>query len=618
MQTKLLLLLCGMVIIQISSAQYNLVPNPSFEVYNACPVSISGFEFATDNYCDDWYAGSGGTPDYYNACAGPGSMVSVPDNLFSDDQPARTGDAYGGFWTDLYDNNSFIYREYVQRKLATPLVAGECYYVEFWSAPATQSDFAGSDHATTDAIGAYFSTVKVGDAFGSEVLPYTPQIDNNGSGNYISTPGDWTKICGFFEAEGGEEWVCIGNFHGDDEVTVVAYDGGVLVASPLVYLFIEDVLVSPIDSMLYLPDTVVCSPLVLTAPTCANSYLWSTGETTNEITVYSTGDYWLQMETGCGIVNDTASILFVEDSVYTSAETTQICFTELPFTLNASPSYDAYLWSTGATTDNIVVTESGTYYVQGYADCATFIDSFIVDVIEPIGLFPELGDDQLICDATWEIVLTVPSGFESYEWSTGETDESITVSSAGTYSITVESACETFSDEVTFTEDPYLNATIELGEDLVLCPPGGIETLLIDAGGSLPNYTWSTGETTSAITVDAPGTYFVSSDLLCNDPSDTIRITYCEDIAVPNSFSPNGDGYNDNVYVIVIDPNRVISFLIYNRWGQLVFDGNASNLSWDGTFEGEDQPLGSYVYVLNYLSTTGENLSMQGNITLVR
>ncbi|MGB4928511.1 MAG: gliding motility-associated C-terminal domain-containing protein, partial [Chitinophagales bacterium] len=83
-------------------------------------------------------------------------------------------------------------------------------------------------------------------------------------------------------------------------------------------------------------------------------------------------------------------------------------------------------------------------------------------------------------------------------------------------------------------------------------------------------------------------------------------------------FSPNDDGYNDNVYVIVIDPNRVISFLIYNRWGQLVFDGNASNLSWDGTFEGEDQPLGSYVYVLNYLSTTGENLSMQGNITLVR
>ncbi len=618
MQTKLLLLLCGMVIIQVSSAQYNLVPNPSFEEYNSCPVSISGFEYASDTYCDNWYAGSGGTPDYYNACAGPGSLVSVPDNLFSDDQPARTGDAYGGFWTDLYDNNTFIYREYVQRKLATPLVAGECYYVEFWSPPATQSDCAGSDHATTDAIGAYFSTVKVGDAFGSEVLPYTPQIDNNGSGNYISTPGDWTKICGFFEAEGGEEWVCIGNFHGDDEVTVVAYEGGVLAASPLVYLFIEDVLVSPIDSMLYLPDTVVCSPIVLSAPTCANSYLWSTGETTNEITVYTTGDYWLQMETGCGIVNDTASILFVEDSVYTTAETTEICFTELPFTLNASPSYDAYLWSTGATTDNIVVTESGTYYVQGYADCATFIDSFIVDVIEPIGLFPELGDDQLICDATWEIVLTVPSGFESYDWSTGETDESITVSSAGTYSITVESTCETFSDEVTFTEDPYLNATIELGEDLVLCPPGGIETLLIDAGGSLPNYTWSTGETTSAITVDAPGTYIVTSDLLCNDPTDSIRVTYCEDIAVPNAFSPNGDGYNDNVYVIVIDPNRVISFLIYNRWGQLVFDGNASNISWDGKFEGEDQPLGSYVYVLNYLSTTGENLSMQGNITLVR
>lgn len=618
MQTKLLLLLCGLVISNILAAQYNLVDNYSFEDYNDCPDFISGFTYDGDYYCDDWYAASGGTPDYYNACAGAGSWVGVPENLFAADQPARTGNGYGGFWTDLYDNNSFLYREYVQRELASPLVAGECYYVEFWSAPAVQSDFAGAAHATTDAIGAYFDDEKIGSPGISDVLPVTPQIDNNGTGNYINPPGEWTKICGFFEATGGESWVAIGNFHPDDEVEVVAYDGGVLDPNPLVYLFIEDVIVSPVDSMLYLPDTVVCNPFALSAPTCAGSYLWSTGETTAEIMVYETGEYWLQMETSCGTIYDTASVLFVADSLYTTESITEICFTELPYTLIGSPSYDAYLWSTGETSSTISITDGGTYYVQGFADCASFIDTFIIDVIPPIGLLPELGDDMLICEPVWEITLTVPTGFETYDWSNGETDESITVNTAGTYSITVESLCETFSDDVTITEDPYLNATINLGDDLILCPAGGIDVVLIDAGSDLPNYTWNTGETTSSIIVNTPGTYFVTADLLCKDASDTIQVTYCEDIAVANAFSPNGDGFNDNAFVIVMDPNRVLSFQIFNRWGELVFQGNATNLGWNGVFEGKDQPIGSYIYVLQYLSTTGEQLQMQGNITLVR
>jgi len=618
MQTKLLLLLCGLAMFNISKAQYNLVPNYSFEDYNICPDFISGFTYDADVYVNDWYAGSGGTPDYYNACAGVGSWVNVPDNLFSLFQPARTGDAYGGFWIDLYDNNTFIYREYVQIQLSAPLIAGECYYVEFWSAPATQSDFFGVSHATTDAIGAYFAADKIGDAFTSGVLDLIPQIDNNGSGNYIDQPGEWTKICGFFEADGGEEWVCIGNFHSDEAVEVVAYEGGVLDATPLVYLFIEDVIVSPVDSMLYLPDTVVCNPVVLSGPSCANSYLWSTGETTSEITVYETGEYILQMTTDCGIINDTANVLFVEDSVYTSESITEICFTELPYVLIASPAYDAYLWNTGETTGDITINAAGTYYVTGFADCAAFIDSFVVNVIPPIGLVPNLGDDQLICDATWEIILSAPAGFATYNWSTGESSTTITINTAGTYSVTVESLCESFTDEVTITEDPYLNADINLGEDKILCPPAGIESLLLDTGDDLPNYTWSTGETSAAITIIEPGTYWVSSDLLCSNPSDTIAVTYCDDIAVPNAFSPNGDDINDELFVIILDPNRVVSFLIYNRWGQIVFEGSAADLSWNGSFEGFQQPIGSYIYVLNYTSTTGEKLVMQGNITLVR
>lgn len=618
MQSRLLLFFYSLVLLSNTKAQINLVPNYSFEDYNLCPDFISGFTYYTDTYVNDWYAGSGGTPDYYNACAGVGSWVNVPDNLFSADQPARTGDAYGGFWTDLYDDNSFIYREYVQIELIEPLVAGECYYVEFWSAPATQSDFFGANHATTDAIGAYFSPDKVGDAVSSGVLPVTPQIDNNGSGNYINLPGEWTKICGFFEAEGGESWICIGNYHSDDEVEVVAYEGGVLDPSPLVYLFVDDVVVTAVSDIVNLEDTVVCSPFELVAPSCASSYLWSTGAITAEITVFTSGTYWLEMTTDCGVFTDTAVVLFVEDSIYTSATTTEICFTELPFTLNASPAYVSYLWDTGETTASITIDAPGTYFVQGYSDCALFIDSFVVEVVAPIGAIPDLGNDTLICAAAWELTLNAPAGYESYTWSTGETTQSIDVNTAGTYSISVSSTCESYSDEIVITEDPFLNADIAISGNNILCPPGGINALLLNATSGLPNYTWNTGETTAAITVIESGTYWVMCDLLCNEISDTIQVTYCEDIGVPTAFSPNGDAINDIISVIVIDPNRVRSFLIYNRWGELVFEGNATNLSWDGNFNGSPQPIGSYVYMLNYLTTTGEPLTMQGNITLVR
>ena len=593
------------------SAQYNLVPNYSFEEIGDCPTGISGFSWGADTYVTDWFSGHGGTSDYFNACATPGSQVDVPSNLFSDDQPAHTGDAYGGFWTTTNGD----YREYVQAQLDEPLIAGECYYVQFWSAPATKSDFFGADHSTTDAIGAYFSEEKVGDAFGYGVLPYVPQVDNNGTGNYIDPPGGWTKICGYFEAAGGENWVCIGNYHADDDMEIVAFTGGEL--GYLVYLFVDDVIVSLADSMFYMPDTVVCSPFELKGPPCANTYLWSTGETTETITVYETGNYWVEATTACATLSDTAEILFVEDSVYMSSTDIEFCFTEIPYVIAASPSYDYYVWSTGETSSEIEVSEEGDYFVTGYADCATFVDSFHVNIIPPVGVEPDLGNDTLICDAEWTLDLIAPDGYNTYEWSTGETTTSITVDHAGTYSVTVESACEIFTDEIIITEDPYLNAQINLGDDIILCPPGGINSAVITVEPDLPNYTWSTGETTSSIIVTEAGTYWVSSDLLCSNPSDTIHVVLCDDIAVPNAFSPNNDGINDFLSVIVVDPSRIKSFQIFNRWGEIVYDGNSSNYTWDGNFNNEPQPIGTYIFVLDYF-TDGTSKLMQGNITLVR
>ncbi|MBK8486213.1 MAG: gliding motility-associated C-terminal domain-containing protein [Bacteroidetes bacterium] len=601
-------------------AQYNLVPNPSFEDYNTCPSSISGFAYSSDLTVDLWYSGSGGSSDYFNACAGAGSWVGVPENLFATDQPAHTGDAYGGFWTDLYDDGSYDYREYVQVQLLEPLVAGECYYVEFWSAPATQSDFFGVSHATTDAIGAYLDADKIGSEGISGVLSETPQIDNNASGNYIDPPGEWTRICGFFEAEGGEEWICIGNFHEDDETDVVAYEGGSLDATPLVYLFVDDVLVTPADSLAaaFLNDTIVCAPLTLNALTCGDTYLWSTGETTPSIIVYETGDYWVQIESSCGTLSDTAEIIFVVDTVNTTNTDIHICFTELPYTIEAFGGYDIYNWNTGETTSEIEIDEAGTYYLSAYTECSHFIDSFVVDVTEPINIGLDLGPDTLICAATWSLTLTAPAGYDSYDWNTGETTNSIVVSTPGNYSVIVYTECEVFNDAITITTDPNFGATINLGEDLELCPPAGISNFILVATEDLPNYNWNTGETTQTITVNQAGNYTVTSTLPCSIISDDVTVTLCNEIYVPNAFTPNGDGINDLFEIIIVDPSRILSFTIYNRWGELVFDGGAGAYQWNGKYNNEEAEMGMYAYIIVYSDANGENAILQGDVTLVR
>jgi gliding motility-associated-like protein len=88
-------------------------------------------------------------------------------------------------------------------------------------------------------------------------------------------------------------------------------------------------------------------------------------------------------------------------------------------------------------------------------------------------------------------------------------------------------------------------------------------------------------------------------------------------IGLPTAFSPNGDGENDILYV----RGAAISTMdlkIFNRWGQLVFESNSLQKGWDGTFNGQPQPMEAYAYVLNASFIDGTAKMMKGNITLLR
>ena len=100
-------------------------------------------------------------------------------------------------------------------------------------------------------------------------------------------------------------------------------------------------------------------------------------------------------------------------------------------------------------------------------------------------------------------------------------------------------------------------------------------------------------------------------------------ITYNQPLyAFPDAFSPNGDGKNDFFYPTIRGDIKVLTFHIYNRWGQLIYDNPSEG--WDGKFKGKEQPSGTYIYycVLRIPDATVpsglSDVNKQGAVTLLR
>ena len=89
-------------------------------------------------------------------------------------------------------------------------------------------------------------------------------------------------------------------------------------------------------------------------------------------------------------------------------------------------------------------------------------------------------------------------------------------------------------------------------------------------------------------------------------------------IAVPNAFTPNGDGLNDYLYPLNAYKAMNVHFRVYNRVGQLVFETRDWTKKWDGTFKGQGADLGTYVWILQYINEAGKQVEQKGTTILMR
>jgi gliding motility-associated-like protein len=116
--------------------------------------------------------------------------------------------------------------------------------------------------------------------------------------------------------------------------------------------------------------------------------------------------------------------------------------------------------------------------------------------------------------------------------------------------------------------------------------------------------------------------YLVMSDPFYQLTADSVTVyvdDYClpEEVYIPNVFSPNNDGINDELYVRG-QHIKEAHFTVYNRWGEIVFETVNQAIGWKGQYKNKDCPEGVYFYVAEVTFVDGEVTEKKGNITLLR
>jgi gliding motility-associated-like protein len=198
----------------------------------------------------------------------------------------------------------------------------------------------------------------------------------------------------------------------------------------------------------------------------------------------------------------------------------------------------------------------------------------------------------------------------------------------GIYTMTIKDSAGCHFDSTIVIGPPLNPFGITTTHKNLGCYGTGVEgwAEVVTSGGEPPyTYLWSTSPVQYGVRAENLyfGYYFVEvTDGSGCVAKDTVYIEpgpCCEEVFVPNAFSPNGDGNNDIFRVTSSAGIELIQFDVYDRWGNRVWSTNDFRSGWDGTYKGKTESMDTYFYVFRYKCLTdGENYIKKGDIMLMR
>ena len=403
--------------------------------------------------------------------------------------------------------------------------------------------------------------------------------------------------------------------------------------------------------MVTLLDTFFCpqDPIMVTLDATADyaeTYEWSTGETTPMIDVTEDGEYMVTVTfdtLACFTLCDTSVITKLEfPDLGIAGNNSEFCETG-DFILEALPSMGlppfSYAWSTGETSQLIRVNQFGEYSVVVTDECGNSASETINYSESNLPMLTVDGnlDSSVFCSpqpslsGTFGLAVVPSGGVEPYfvMWSTGQTSRAITVDEIGTYDVTISDSCgEMIVESFTITESDIPEPAIPMlsFDPDSFCIDGSLIVTLANPLDGFSGIQWSNGVVNAEeIVVDQVGVYTIEAESCNQAVSASIDISESlpmEGLQFPNMFMPGQQDtpINQTFGPLVECPSLIDSYemKIFNRWGKMVFETDNVESRWNGAFDGKRQPSQVFFWFARYTEPGGVEVTVEGDVSLVR
>ncbi len=384
------------------------------------------------------------------------------------------------------------------------------------------------------------------------------------------------------------------------------------------------VTVNQIPSSVISGTTVICSGFNTTLTAFGSStYLWNNGVTTNTIVVSPTSFSTFTVIGLNGNCKDTATfnITVNQSPIAVITGTTTICNgNNVGLTASGGTSYS---WNTSSTASTITSNPTSNSVYSVTVSYGTCIDTTSINITVYQVPLANAGPDDTLCEG--EIIVLSASGGNNYSWDNGIFTNTNSVSPVinSIYTVTVANGPCYDVDIVNIVVVPTPTVNVQGNTTII----SGQSTVLSASGGM--SYNWSPSSGLSCTNCRYPIANPVQTTTYCvttinaDGCSDNACITivvneiYCDELFIPNAFSPNGDNQND-VIMVFSKCIKNINFTIYDRWGNEVFETKDIKHGWDGTYKGKTMNTAVFAYTANVTFTNGEEIIKKGNILLVK
>jgi gliding motility-associated-like protein len=373
-------------------------------------------------------------------------------------------------------------------------------------------------------------------------------------------------------------------------------------------------------------DTTVCGGSMLTLNATlpnATAYKWSNNSTTPSITVNRSGKYAVTVTVGgCGEAKDEIEVTISGNLTVDLGNNITIC-SGSSVTLDPKIAGATYLWSDGSKQQTLITNKAGKYAVTVTSGSCSAADT--VEVLVSSTLKPDLGDKIDICSGN-SVTLDPKIAGATYLWSDGSKQQTLTTNKAGKYAVTVTSGSCSAADTVEVNLS--LGLKFDLGDKIEVCSD---KSVTLDPKITGATYLWNDGSKQQTLTTNKGGKYAVTVTSGSCTATDTVEVilknclplkTDTSEFYVPNAFSPNEDGINDN-FRLFWNEKKITQFKsfkmhVYNRWGDYIFFSTDPITGWNGVAMGKAVVNDVFVYYMEIETLEGVKTLLMGDVTVVR